>query len=58
MNEWRYENPEHVVMDNHRLGVLLQPGNWKRWKQIVTVRNQCVNNVTFGLKDCGAFERS
>jgi hypothetical protein len=58
MNEWRYENPEHVVTNNHRLGVLLQPGNWKRRKQIVTVRNQYVNNVTFGLENSGAFERS
>jgi hypothetical protein len=58
MNEWRYENPEHVVKDNHRLGVLLQPGNLKKMKQIVTVRNHYVNNVTFGLENCGAFERS
>jgi len=54
----RYENPEHVVTDNHLLGVLLQPGNWKNRKQIVTARNQYVNNVTFGLENCGAFERS
>jgi len=55
---WRYENPEHVVTDNHRLGVLLQPENWSKRKQIVTVRNQYVNNVTFGLENREAFDRS
>jgi len=48
----------YVVTDNHQLGVLLQPGNWTKRKQIATVRNLYVENVTFGLENCGAFERS
>jgi hypothetical protein len=54
----RYNHHEHIVTENHLLGVLLQPGYWKKRKQIVTVRNLYVKNVTFGLENCGAFERS